>query len=203
MRIRTPAVVIAAGAGVFVLLTLLVWAGAADGLDGAVARFAARHETGPGLSAARVLTDVLSPLVDTLVLLVGAGALSARERRLRPLVVAVCVLAAVSALVVGVKDAIDRPLPHSHGHPAQGFPSGHTAATACFLGTLALLASRNDPRRRRALLTIVAALSVLVALALVSAGFHWLTDTVASLALGAAVIAAFTVDRLGRVLIDP
>ena len=203
MRSRTPAVVVISGAAVFVALTVVVWTGTTNGMDAAVERFASRHQTGGGLTAARLMTDLFSPGVDALVLLIGAGVLSVRQRRARPIVVAICALALVSAVVLGVKDAIDRPLPHSHGVPDQGFPSGHTAATACFLGLLALLTSRDAPRLRARLLVAVATLSVLVALALVSAGFHWLTDTVASLALGVAVVGALTLDRLGRALIDP
>ncbi|HET7311513.1 MAG TPA: phosphatase PAP2 family protein [Mycobacteriales bacterium] len=203
MRSRTPAVAVIAGTAVFVVLTVLVWAGTTNGVDAAVARFAARHQTSGGLTAARVLTDLFSPGVDVLALLGGAGVLSVRQRRARPVVVAVCAVVAVSALVLTLKDAIDRPLPHSNGQPDQGFPSGHTAATACFLGVLALLASRHSPRLRRRLLIAVAAGSLIVALALVSAGFHWLTDTVASLGLGVAVVGALLLDRLGRALIDP
>ena len=188
MRTHRPAVVVTVGIVTFVALTALVWTGAADRLDAAVVHFAARHRTSPGLTAARVLTDVFSPAVDALVLLLGAALLARRQRRLWPLLVVLSVLAAVSAVVLGVKIAVDRPLPHSHGHPDQGFPSGHTAATLCFLGTLALLASVRASVRRRRLLTVVGVLTALVVLALVSAGFHWLTDTVASVALGSAVL---------------
>jgi undecaprenyl-diphosphatase len=188
MRTRRPAVLVTTGIAVFVVLTVLVWTGTVDGLDYAVARFAARHRTGAGLSAARVLTDVFSPGVDTIVLLLGAAVIGGLQRRVRPFAVAIVVLVLVSAVVLGVKDAIDRPLPHSHGHPDEGFPSGHTAATLCFLGTLALLASARDSLRRRRLLIAVGVLSGLVVLALVTAGFHWLTDTVASLAFGVAVL---------------
>ena len=86
MRSRRPAVVVAIGVVAFVVLTVLVWTGALDGLDAAVARFAARRQTSAGLSAARVLTDVFSPGVDALVLLLGAGLLSRRQRSLRPLI---------------------------------------------------------------------------------------------------------------------
>ena len=188
MRTRRPAALVASGLLVFVALTVLVWTGAADGVDTAVTRFAARHHTHAGLTAARLATDVFSPVVDALVLLLGAALLARLRRQLRPLIVAVLVLAGVAAVVLSVKYAVNRPLPHSHGHPDQGFPSGHTAATLCYLGTLALLASTAASGRRRQLVTAVGALSAVVVLALVWAGFHWLTDTVASVALGVAVL---------------
>jgi membrane-associated phospholipid phosphatase len=188
MRTRWPAVAVAGGVVVFGLLTVLVAAGATAGLDGTVARLAARHETSAGVTTARVLTDVFSPGVDAVLLLLGAGLLGRRQRRRGPVVVAVCVIVVVSIVVLGLKDAIDRPLPRSHGLADEGFPSGHTAATVCFLGTLALLASRTSARRRCRLLTAVAVVSTLVMAALVSARFHWLTDTIASAALGVAVV---------------
>ena len=189
MRTRRPDPLAVIGFLVFLALTIVVWTGAADGLDSDVANFAARHQTSAGVNAARVLTDVLSPPVNIALLLIGAALLARLRRSWTPLVIALRVLVGVSAVVLGVKHAMNRSLPHSHGHPALGFPSGHTATTLCFLGTLALLASTRSPRRRRRLLTIVGVVTALVVLALVSAGFHWLTDTVASVGLGVAVLA--------------
>jgi undecaprenyl-diphosphatase len=189
MQSRRTASFVVGGLAVFVLLTVLVWTGASDGLDSAVADFSARHETSAGVTAARILTDVFSPPVNAALLLIGAALLARLRTSRTPLVVALCVLVGVSAVVLGIKHAMDRPLPHSHGHGALGFPSGHTATTLCFLGTLALLASARASSRRRRLLTVVGVVSALVVVALVSAGFHWLTDTVASLGLGVAVLA--------------
>jgi membrane-associated phospholipid phosphatase len=193
MRSHRPAPLVASGLLVFAVLTVLVWTGTMDSLDTAVAHFAARHQTSAGTTAARVLTDVFSPGVDAAVLLIGAALLARLQRSRTPIVVALCVLVGVSAAVLAVKHAMNRPLPHSHGHGDVGYPSGHTAATLCFLGVLALLASSGSSRLRRRLLILVGIVSALVVLALVSAGFHWLTDTVASVCLGVAVLAL--VDR--------
>jgi membrane-associated phospholipid phosphatase len=189
MRMRSTRFVVGASLAVFLVLTIIVWTGAADGLDRAVWHFADRHDSSAGRTVARVVTDVLSPVVATIVLLAGAALLAHRQRRIRPLLVAAGALLVVSGVVLGVKYAVDRPLPHTHGH-AQGFPSGHTAATLSFLGTLAVLASAGRPSLRRLLLAVVGGLTMLVVAALVYAGFHWLTDTVASIALGIAVVAA-------------
>jgi membrane-associated phospholipid phosphatase len=201
MPTRRSGVVIAVCTVVFVALTVLVATGVVDDLDNAVWHFADRHDSPAGVTSARLLTDALQPAVDAILLLAGAALLARRERRLRPLSAALTVLVAVSAVVLGIKFAVDRPLPHSHHHGARGFPSGHTAAAACFLGTLAVLISARRPAWRRRLLGLVAGLTVLVALALVYAGFHWLTDTVASAALGVAIVGTLSLDRLGRVLI--
>ena len=192
MRTRRPAPLVAGGLVLFAALTLLVWTGAVDGLDGAVARFFARHHTSAGVTAAQILTDIFSPGIDAAILFIGATLLSRLRQTWAPLVTALCVLASVSAVVLGVKHAIDRPLPHSHGHGDLGFPSGHTAATLCFLGTLALLCSVRSRQLRRRLLGFVGVMTALVVVALVSAGFHWLTDTVASVCLGVAVLSVVT-----------
>src|SRR4051795_3130393 len=217
MPARTPRVVVVVALAAFLAITVLVWTGALDGVDNAVWHFGEDHHSDAAVTAARLLTDVLQPLVDAIALLVGAAVLAHRRRgatpppppvvvlavvpapRRRaapPLAVAVIVIAVVSAVVLGLKHSMDRPLPHSHGHGALGFPSGHTAATACFLGTYAVLVAQGERRRRRRLLGLVAAVTALVVVALVYAGYHWLTATLGSLALSVAVLAALGLDRL-------
>ena len=197
MRMRSTRFVVGAGLATFLVLTILVWTGAVDGLDRAVWHLADRHDSATGRAIARVVTDVLSPVVDTIVLLAGAALLAHRQRRLQPLLVAVGALLVASGVVLAVKYALDRPLPHTHDH-ARGYPSGHTAATLSFLGTLAVLASTDRPALRRRLFAVVGCLTVFVVLALVYAGFHWLTDTLASIALGVAVLGAVALDEIGR-----
>src|SRR4051794_10586546 len=203
MPARTPRVVVVVALAAFLAITVLVWTGALDGVDNAAWHFGEDHHSDAAVTAARILTDVLQPLVDAVALLVGGAVLAHRRRDVAPLVVAVVVIAAVSAVVLGLKHSMDRPLPHSHGHGALGFPSGHTAATACFLATLAVLAAQHRRRLRRRLLGLVTALTALVVVALVYAGYHWLTDALGSLALSVAVLAALRLDRLGRTSFDP
>src|SRR4051812_46275684 len=190
MRSRWALLAVVTGGAVFLLLLTLVASGQADGVDEAVARLVQRHHTTAGGDLARAVTDVLSPGVDAVILVCGAALLAWHRRRWRPLLVAMLVLATVATVVLAVKYAVDRPLPHSHGRPDAGFPSGHAAATGAFLGVLALLVAGGRPRRRHRLLVVASALAVAVSVALVYAGYHWLTDTLASLALGAAVIGA-------------
>src|SRR3954465_7173759 len=178
-------------------ITVLVWTGTLDGVDTAVWHFGERHHSDAAVTLARIVTDVFQPVVTTAALLGGAAVLARRRRDITPLAVAIVVVVAVSAVVLGLKYAIDRPLPHSHGHGQRGFPSGHTAAVAVFLGALAVLAGGHDSRLRRRLLGLAGALTVLVVVGLVYAGYHWLTDTLASIALSVAVLAALTVDRVG------
>src|SRR4051795_6842847 len=200
MPARTPRVVVVVALAAFLAITVLVWTGALDGVDNAVWHFGEDHHSDAAVTAARLLTDVLQPLVDAIALLVGAAVLAHQRRDVTPLAAAVIVIAVVSAVVLGLKHSMDRPLPHSHGHGALGFPSGHTAATACFLGTYAVLVAQGERRRRRRLLGLVAAVTALVVVALVYAGYHWLTDTLGSLALSVAVLAALGLDRLVHTL---
>jgi undecaprenyl-diphosphatase len=76
----------------------------------------------------------------------------------------------------------------SGGSHGRSFPSGHTAMVVIALGTLALLVAAERPDWTGRLLLAAAATSLLVAVALVYAGFHWFSDAVASLALAAAAV---------------
>jgi membrane-associated phospholipid phosphatase len=178
-----------AGLAGFVALLVLVVVGTVDALDHHVEHVVDRHQVHAALTAARVLTDVLAPPVDAALLVVGAAMLSWRERNRRAFRTALVVLAAVAAAVLSVKYGVARPLPHSPSWAGgQGFPSGHTAATLALLGTLAELVAVRRPTATRALRTAVGVLTVLVAASLVYAGYHWLTDTLASVALGLGVL---------------
>jgi len=178
-----------AGLAGFVALLVLVVVGTVDSLDHHVEHVVDRHQVHAALTAARVITDVLAPPVDAAVLVAGAAALSWRAHSPKPVITALVVLAAVTAVVLSVKHGVARPLPHSPSWAGgQGFPSGHTAATLAFLGTLAELAVVRRPTATRALRTAVGSLTLLVTASLVYAGYHWLTDTLASIALGLAVL---------------
>ena len=148
------------------------------------------------------MTDVLSPPVDTAVLVGGAVLLSLHERSVRALLATAVVLAALSTVVLSAKYGVARRLPHTPWWTgSQGFPSGHTATTSVCLGTLALLVGVRRPRLAMPLLMGVAALTVLVAAALVYADYHWLTDTLASIGLGAAAIGALSLERVRAILL--
>lgn len=77
-----------------------------------------------------------------------------------------------------------------HGHVATGyFPSGHTATAFVCYGVIGVLVRLGDPRGRRLrpwLWGLGAALPV--GTAMVYSNFHWLSDVLASFALGAALL---------------
>jgi membrane-associated phospholipid phosphatase len=177
------------GVGVYVLLTILVAAHALDDLDRTVFHFALRHRHHWLYEAADDLTDVFSPPVDTAILAIGAGALAWRRRRPAIFIAATLSVGAMAAIVLATKAALGRPLPFTRpGHHADAFPSGHTATFLVCFGTLVLLATTRHRSRRGPLLTAVAVGTLLVAAGLVYDGFHWLSDTVGSLAVGTAVL---------------
>src|SRR3954454_18072362 len=99
MPTRRTAVVVGIALAVFLALTVLVWTGSLDGVDSAFRRFGDRHHSDAAVTVARILTDVLQPVVDTVLLLGGAAVLARRRRELTPLVIAVVVILAVSIVV--------------------------------------------------------------------------------------------------------
>src|SRR3954454_8037471 len=88
MPARTPRVVVVVALAVFAAITVLVWTGTLDGVDHAVWQFGERHHSDDAVTAARLLTDVLQPLVDAGALLIGAAVLTHRRRDIWPLLVA-------------------------------------------------------------------------------------------------------------------
>lgn len=198
MRVRRLPPLFWVGAGVYLLLTILVATHALDGLDRRIFHLASNHRHHWLYRAADDLTDVFTPPVDTAILAIGAGMLAWLRRRPPIFIIAALSAGAMSAIVLSTKAALGRSLPYTKpGHHADAFPSGHTATFLVCLGTLVLLASTRHRNRRKPLLTAVVLGTVLVASSLVYDGFHWLTDVLASAALGTAILAVLH-DRLNR-----
>ena len=187
---RRPLLLAAACLLVFIALLVLVANGSTvTALDHSVRDGLARHPDRPLRGLSSGVTDVLTPLVDALVLAAGTVAVAWRRRRFAPLVAVGLTGWAMVGVVVVVKHALGRPAPHQlTGTDELSFPSGHTAAALVCFGALALLISLDRPQWLRPLLAGAAAITSLVAAALVYAGHHWLSDTVASIVLGVALL---------------
>ncbi|WP_037825419.1 phosphatase PAP2 family protein [Streptomyces sp. NRRL B-1347] len=177
------------------LFTLLTWQ-IADG--GPVRRLDER--LGRALSGALLPRPVAEFLADlgnmavALPVLAAAMAYTAwRGRRSRahrwwlPPLFAALAMAAVPALVVPLKAAVDRGAPP--GMDGTGYyPSGHTATATVAYGAAALLLL-PFLRAPRTLVAACALLNLGVALGLVVRGYHWPADTVASWLLGGGILA--------------
>ena len=151
---------------------------------------AANLRSGPGLSAARVLTWWGAAPVAWSLILLAAAWLARHGRRLEAGVL-LAGLALTALLVYLVKVGVDRPRPP---HPLTrtldpSFPSGHTAyATALVAAAVALW--RGEPAVRRWSIVLVAvALAVVVGLTRIYLRAHYLSDVVAGAGLTAAIFA--------------
>src|SRR4051812_40129703 len=122
---RLPLLNAVGSLAIFAVLLALVSAGTVDGVDRHVTRWARTHRVAAVVTAAHVTTDVLSPLVVALALLIGAAWVARRERSWRPLLAAVTIVGATAVVVVGLKHAVDRPLPSAEPGARHGlaFPS--------------------------------------------------------------------------------
>lgn len=173
----------------YAILTALVAAGALDSVDRSVLDFCRDHRNRTLAAAADHFTDVFSPPADAAMLLIALNSRAWVRRRPGAVVPAAITVAVMVGLVIATKNALGRPLPNTrHLEHADGFPSGHTATFLVCFGTLALLTTRHHQRGRALMLTLVGVGTVVVAASLVYDGFHWLTDTIASVSLGVAVL---------------
>ena len=150
------------------------------------------------------VTTVSGPVV--LPILVAAGGLAyglrAREWRSAALLVGSMIVAVGVATVIKVAVGRQRPAESLWVIPgaesSASFPSGHTIGAATFLLVLGYLAWVRRPSWRTAVTWLVAALlgMGLVAFSRMYLGYHFATDTVASMALAVAVLGGVViVDR--------
>lgn len=149
---------------------------------------------------AELLADLGNFTVAVPVLVVTLAYVAWRARRAGtphwwlPALAALVTMAAVSALVVPLKEAVGRTGPP--GMAGDGYyPSGHTATAAVAYGAavLVLLPRLRGPYVRRELTIGCLVLVVAVGFGLVRRGYHWPLDVVASLVLSAMLLIALRV----------
>jgi len=118
-----------------------------------------------------------------------------------PPLAAAALMAAVPALIVPLKELIDRPGPPVMG-PGTGFyPSGHTATAAVAYGAAALVLwpRLRTPYGRRGAIVLCLLLNLAVAYGLVRHGYHWPLDVLASWCLCAmALYSLWVLSRSSR-----
>lgn len=147
---------------------------------------------GRWLQVADHLTALASPPWTAAATVVLTLALAARRGSLAPVRFAAPRLIALGVTVLGLKALLRRPGPLDQGFlplPLHGFfPSGHTATALVCTATLATLLVGHRPAWRVPLYTAVAGWTAAVAVGLVYDRYHWPSDVVGSLLLGALIL---------------
>ncbi|GAA3779328.1 phosphatase PAP2 family protein [Streptomyces phyllanthi] len=136
---------------------------------------------------------VAVPVMTVVLLHVAVRARRAgRDRWWVPSVAAGVLMLLVPALVIPLKELIDRPGPPIMGPGTGWYPSGHTA-TACVAYGGALLVLwpwLRGPRVRGPIALVCVVLNLAVPAGLIRMGYHWPLDVVASWCLCAMLLFA-------------
>lgn len=172
--------------------------GHASAADRAVAAWCAAHQQPSVFAAFDTVTRLAAWQLVGIALIVVAGGVAVARRTVRPLVQAV-LAALLVAVVTGVlKAAIHRPGPTGVTPPAYdgAWPSGH--AVTIVVATVVLLRLFPAAPRRRLWVAVVAFLpAVMLGVALIYCGDHWLSDVGVAFPLGLLLgRAAFWAERL-------
>jgi membrane-associated phospholipid phosphatase len=202
----TLALVLVIGGGVlFGVLAYLVRTNAhLAGIDKSVARWGSRHASGNSTYVLEDITQFGSIYVVAVLCLLLAVAETIREKTVWVAPFILAVMGGEETLTLTVKQLVDRLRPTFNPAAATlgpSFPSGHSATSAAFYATVALLLGRGRARPARALLTgLAVAIAVAVAASRVLMDVHWLTDVIAGLSLGWAWFAICAIAFGGRIL---
>ncbi|MDG4824753.1 phosphatase PAP2 family protein [Asanoa sp. WMMD1127] len=182
----------------FAVFTTLLAGGAFLDLDVAVRDWSDAHRPESAFHVAKALYFLGSANLIAAILLVAAVLLGLRDRTVRPALLVVGTAAVSYAVVVPLKIWTDRSAPHApwpravdlFAHDAGwSYPSGHVVNTLIWYPVLLLLVELTLRRtlpagiRRAVLLGPV----LIVFAAVTYLGYHWVTDCVAGVFLGAAL----------------
>jgi len=156
------------------------------------------HRTSGLTAVLRVVTDLGSTAVLSIVGLLVAGAVARQARSWRPVAFLATTAAGSSLLTVAAKTLVGRPRPPAAtalvGANGFAFPSGHALNTTAIVGACAVVLWTYR-RARIWSITGAAVVILLVGFSRLYLGVHWLTDVLAAYALGigwlTAVAAAF------------
>jgi len=116
-----------------------------------------------------------------------AGVVAYRRRSVRPLLMMAAVYLMAAGPAAFLKEALHRAEPGDViGDLGRSFPSGHATQAAAVYGMAALLWSDGAaPRTRRLAAGLAVATSLMVGVAMLVRGAHWLSDVVAGYAIAA------------------
>jgi undecaprenyl-diphosphatase len=178
-------------AGAFAAVTALVTTGSLLGADAAMQPWlTGQADGGAGARVAGVLAALGEQVVAGFVLAGTVVWACARGRSVRPALAAATAVVGTALTVVVVKVSAGRTDPGAGAGDVlaggRSYPSGHAATAAvCLLLVAFLVCGVLRGRARRAVVVAATALSVAVAWATVALGFHWVSDVVAGLLVGA------------------
>ena len=202
----TLALVLAIGGGV--LLGLLAYLARTNGhlirIDNSVAKWGNSHASATSTRFLNDFTQLGSLYVVVALCIVLAVAETIRERSVWVAPFILAVMGGEEVLTLTVKQLMDRVRPTFNPAAASlgpSFPSGHSATSAAFYATAALLVGRWRGRPARAVLAgLAVGIAVGVAASRVLLDVHWLSDVVAGLALGWGWFAVCAIAFGGRIL---
>ena len=190
--------VLVAGAATFVFAALaegVMEGGELTSADRPVLDWLIAHRSGGLTAALRIVTDLGSTGVLSVMGLLVAGTVARRTRSWRPVVFLATIAVGSSLLTVATKTLIGRGRPPAAtalvGANGFAFPSGHALNTAAVVGACAVVLWTY--RRTRVWSTAAAVvLILLVGFSRLYLGVHWLTDVLAGVALGIGWLAVVT-----------
>ncbi len=160
------------------------------GLDGTVYSFLFDHRAPDLTTASRVIANLGGTVALTAVTMAVAGLVWWKTRRPRDLVLPALAAGGSWLLVEVIKLAVHRPPPPVAdmlaGASGFAFPSGQATRSAACLLTVAFVASGvlRSWRSKVVAVTIAVSITILVGLAPLTLGVHWLTDVMGGWALG-------------------
>ena len=191
------AVIVLGGLALAVLTFVVRDADGGLGIDVAVGEWGQDHATGFTDSVLEAITFFGDPTTAGVLAAVLAIAVTLRTRSRWVIPYVLVVIAGNGLITTTIKHLADRVRPELNPIAetlGPSFPSGHSSWAAAFFACAALLLGRGRSRRVRITLAGVGAgCAVAVAGTRVLLGVHWLSDTIAGLALGWAWFAAATI----------
>jgi membrane-associated phospholipid phosphatase len=156
-------------------------------LDTRLSRWLYRHNSGLVGCAARLL----SALGSERIFIPCAAALASValwQRQFAGAVALILVTIVTRTCIYALKDTIRRPRPPFSNLSSSSFPSGHTMAISAVYGTAAFVLTDSNRSLLPAIAVYSAFFAMVVGIARVIRGLHWLTDIAAGMASGLALL---------------
>lgn len=189
---------------VVVAVIMVSWAGDSPGrVDVWAEDFFARHRSDVSHRLSGVFARLGGREIVVPIGFLLAGVVAYRRRSARPLLMMAAVYLMAAGPAAFLKEALHRAEPGDViGDLGRSFPSGHATQAAAVYGMAALLWSDGAaPRTRRLVAGLAVAASLVVGVAMLVRGAHWLSDVVAGYAIAApalVTVAAVAVARRRR-----